>query len=147
MPKKPRPKEISWWFQIGRRHFTEKGLPKIKSIKEFELKWTQWWSAAQPLWRVTQDWPFEKGGIVDKDWGKLPIGGKDGIYLFVVSLAWWIHARDPAEESRVDEAIGDVSWVLENFLHRLAAAAAAGRKRRLDSTETVRPERRARLQR
>ena len=143
MPKKPRPEELSWWFRIGRRQFTKKGLPTIKSVQEFEQKWIQWWTAAQPHWRVTQDWPFEKGDVAGEDWGDLLEGGKDGIYLFIVSLAWWIHARDPAEESRVDEAIGDVSWVLQNLLYRLSAAAP--RKRHPDAIETDRPAKQARL--
>ena len=147
MPTKPRPSEVWWWFKIGRRGFTEKTLPTITSIEEFEAKWIEWWSAAQPEWRDTQSWPLQMGNASGKDWGHLLNGGKDGMYLVVVSLGWWIHAQDPSKESHLYNAIRDVSWVLQSLLRCLSASATTSSKHYLELTETDQPaEKRARLQ-
>lgn len=144
MPTNPRPPEVWWWFRVGRRHFTTKGLPTIDSIEDFEAKWIEWWAAAQPRWRNTKSWPFQMGDASGKDWGRLPEGGKDGIYLIVMSLAWWIYAWDPSERSELDNAIRDISWVLQNLLLHLSADATASKRHR-KLAKTGRPEKRARL--
>ena len=118
MPTGPRPSEVSSWFKNG-RPFVGKNVPNIDSIKTFEAKWITWWSAAQPLWRDTKNWPFAKGKGAAKDWGHLPDGGKDGLFLIVVSLAWWVYARGP-EESKLDDAIADVTWVIETLISYLS---------------------------
>ena len=84
----------------------------------------QWWSAIQPHWRDTGEWPWVKEDAAGRDWGHLVDGGKDGLFLVVVSLGWWIHARDLSEESKVDDAVMDVVWVLDNIISLLAADAA-----------------------
>ena len=147
MPTNPRPSEVGWWFRIGRRDFTKKALPTIKSVEEFQAKWIKWWSAAQPKWRDTRSWPFQTDNASGKDWGHLLKGGKDGMYLVVVSLGWWIHAQDSSEESHLDNAIRDVSWVLQNLLRRLSTNATTSKRYlELTETETGRPaEKRARL--
>jgi hypothetical protein len=59
-----------------------------------------------------------------KAWGDLLDGGKDSLFLIVVSLAWWIHAREVLKESKVNDAIIDVTWVLDNLISCLAADPA-----------------------
>jgi len=61
--------------------------------------------------------------VGQQDWGDLPNGGKDGLFLVVVSLGWWIHARDATKDSKVDDAIVDVTWVLDNLVSLLSADA------------------------
>ena len=121
MPTNPRPEEISLWFKWGRR-LTGKGTPVINSIEEYREKWIEWWSAAQPQWRDTEDWPFDKEDVTGKDWGHLVDGGKDGMYLVIVSLAWWICAQDSEDESALDEAIKDITWVINNLISWLEAS-------------------------
>ena len=99
-------------------------MPTIASITSFEEHWVQWWSAAQPEWRDTERWPFLQDGTAG-DWGRLSSGGKDGLFLVVVSLGWWVHARDPAADCKLDAAISDVSWVLEQLITSLSADAIA----------------------
>jgi len=60
------------------------------------------------------------------DWGDLANGGKDGLFLAVVSLGWWLLARDPSEDSMVDEGIEDVTWVINNLVSVLSVAATSG---------------------
>ena len=113
---------MAWWFKHGRRQFGKKNIPSISSLQDFEDKWIQWWSAAQPQWRDTRNWPFEKGDIIG-EWGDLLDGGKDGLFLIIVSLGWWIQAQDPTKEPKVNNAIMDVSWVTDKLVSRLTADA------------------------
>jgi hypothetical protein len=41
----------------------------------------------------------------------------------VVSLAWWIHACDPSEGLKLDQAIADVAWVMRNLISLLSVEA------------------------
>ena len=124
MPVRPRPSELSLWFKMGRRLRSPKTIPPIESIQDFESEWVEWWSAIQPPWRDTRDWPFVRDDATEQeDWGDLPNGGKDGLFLVVVSLGWWIHARDPSEDSKVDDAIADVTWVVDNLISSLSTDA------------------------
>lgn len=100
-------------------------MPKIASIEEFEGQWVQWWTVAQPEWRDTGSWPFEQGEA-SGDWGiKLSSGGKDGLFLVLMSLGWWAHARGPTVDCQLDAAISDVAWVMEHLVTSLSAAAIA----------------------
>ena len=82
-----------------------------------------WWSAAQPKWRDTSKWPFVQEDAGDGDWGDLADGGKDGLFLAVVSLGWWVLAQDAPEDSKVNEAIEDVTWVIKNLVSLLSTSA------------------------
>lgn len=81
-----------------------------------------WWSAAQPKWRDTSDWPFAQEGADGRDWGSLADGGKDGLFLALVSLGWWVLARDPSKDSKVEKAIEDVTWVISELVSSLSIA-------------------------
>lgn len=85
----------------------------------------KWWSASQPEWRDTTTWPFVQEEAEQRDWGNLPNGGKDGIFLAVVSLGWWIHVRDSSKDSKVDEAVADVTWMIDHLIGFLSANATA----------------------
>jgi hypothetical protein len=122
MPTSPRPEEISLWFKWGRR-LAGKGIPVINLVEEYQEKWIEWWSAAQPQWRNTEDWPFNREDVTGKDWGRLLDGGKDGMYLVIVSLAWWICAEESEDESALEEAIDDVTWVIKNLVSSLTVSA------------------------
>jgi len=82
-----------------------------------------WWSAAQPGWRETSDWPFVQEDADGRDWGSLADGGKDGLFLTLVSLGWWVLAREPSQDSKVDKAIQDVTWVINQVVSYLAVPA------------------------
>lgn len=130
MPSKPRPEEIARWFKYGRRLYGKKNMPHILSIQDYEDKWIEWWSAAQPEWRNTNVWPFiQEDNVVERDWGSLTEGGKDGLFLVLISLGWWLHTQKDTRESstgsKVDEAIADVTWVIEKIISSLAADATA----------------------
>jgi len=95
-------------------------MPKIQSIPEFEGLWVGWWSAAQPKWRNATTWPILRDEAVIQEWGQLSQGGKDGLFLVVMSLAWWIHAQHSVPSSKLSDAITDVSWVLDHLIISLS---------------------------
>ena len=140
LPKDPRPAEVGQWFRIGRRGFLRKAIPEIESVKTYEDEWVTWWTAAQPEWRETEHWPFPQCELAEEDWGDLFSSGKDGLFIVVMSLSWWIHARDPAVDSKVDDAISDVFWVLESLIASLSIAVAA-RDSQLPATPPPRAKR------
>lgn len=114
-----RPEEFIWWFRYARPNVT----PEIESVGDFEDNWVQWWSSIQPEWRRgTGDLPFvQEDATGQQDWGKLPTGGKDGLFLVVISLGWWIHVRGLS--SKVNDAIADVTWVIDNLNTFLSTGA------------------------
>lgn len=121
------------WFKYGRR-FEKRHIPHIGSVSDFEEKWLAWWAAIQPKWRDVGNWPFTREDARGCDWGDLPDGGKDGLFLVIVSLGWWVIARNPSEDSEVDEAIEDVTWVINNLVSLLSIVPAGS-----DTTEDSSP--------
>lgn len=135
MPKTFRPDEVSWWFQHGRRGYEGNNIPTISSIGAFETSWIKWWKAVQPQWRDTQNWPFEKDDATGKDWGNIPNGGKDGIFVIVISLAWWVSAPGSSGGSKLNEALDNVTWVINCLIRYLSTNATAS-----DSPPATTPE-------
>ena len=88
----------------------------IKSVQTYEDEWVQWWTKAQPDWRSVETWPCPKDDPGTEDWGSLFSSGKDGLYIVVMSLSWWAHALDPAVDSKIYDAVSDVSWVMEQLI-------------------------------
>ena len=88
----------------------------IESVQTYEDEWVQWWTKAQPDWRSVETWLFPKDDPGTEDWGSLFSSGKDGLYIVVMSLSWWAHALDPAVDSKIYDAVSDVSWVMEQLI-------------------------------
>ena len=143
LPLGSRPEEFIMWFKHARPNTT----PDIGSVRGFEKRWIRWWSAIQPEWRDTEVWPFRQEDTTgQRDWGNLPNGGKLGLILVVTSLGWWIHVKnrsedlaaqdsedsaqdsedsevDVSEDSKLDDAIADVTWVIDNLISFLSIDA------------------------
>jgi hypothetical protein len=106
----------------------------------------EWWSSAQPKWRKAK-WPFVQEDSTGRDWGKFVGCGKDGIFLIVVSLAWWVYASEgPSQGSKLDDAITDVAWVLGNLVSLLSADAIAPDPVACASIQSAPPPRKRRAQ-
>ena len=155
LPTDPRPGELGWWFRFGRRLFGRKHMPTIESIPEFEGLWVGWWSAAQPKWRDTTTWPISRDEGDIQEWGQLSQGGKDGLFLVVMSLAWWIHAQHSVPNCKLSDAITDVSWVLDHLITSLSVKATicdssppnippSSKTKRSSSTGASKPRKRVR---
>lgn len=92
----------------------------------FEEKWIEWWVKSQPEWRGVDEWPLLRDDTTVGDWGHLSSGGKDGLFLIVLSLGWWVHAQGSAVNSKVEDAIADVSWVMRHLVTLLATGDDVG---------------------
>lgn len=116
-----RPEAVGWWFRHGRRDFTK--IPPNLKNPEYGVLWIGWWTRLQPTWRNTVDWPFPQTASPGDLWDDLLIGGKDGIFIVIMTLAWWSieHKKSGEESSTLDEAIEDVSWVLSHLVFALSA--------------------------
>ena len=115
-----RPNVVSWWFRHSRRDFNK--LPPIESLCKYEESWIAWWAELQPDWRNTDDWPFPQGTSTDDSWDALLVGGKDSLFVVMMTLAWWSieYKKVGVQLSQLDEAISDVSWVLFNLISVLS---------------------------
>ncbi|KAL0567971.1 SERTA domain-containing protein 3, partial [Marasmius crinis-equi] len=51
--KKGRPESVSWWFSYGRLRTAR--TPAGVTVEEMEAEWWQWWTNANPEWRVKVD--------------------------------------------------------------------------------------------
>ena len=80
----------------------------------------KWWTAILEQVDLA---PFAREEDIEREWYDLPNGGKDGLYLVVLSLGWWINARDRTKSSKVDEVIEDVAWVIDALIEFLSAEA------------------------
>lgn len=120
-----RPDQVGWWFRIGRRAFDK--VPLIPSLNEYQRLWIAWWTALQPEWRVAGSWPFPQSSSADDPWEDLLIGGKDGLFVVVMTLAWWSikFADADGDPSHLEAAISDVSWVLSNLISVLTTEDSA----------------------
>ena len=94
----------------------------ISSLAAYEKFWIGWWTSLQPSWRHSDVWPLPRGPIGDGKWDELLVGGKDGLFVVVMALSWWIgeSAKTPGEGFGIMEAIADVSWVLSNLVSVLS---------------------------
>ena len=112
-----RPDQVGWWFRVGRRDFGR--IPPITSLHTYEKLWIGWWSSLQPDWREG-GWPLLRGSV-DGPWDELLVGGKDGLFVVMMTLSWWImeRAKDESGDSELEKAIADVLWVLFNLVSTL----------------------------
>jgi len=87
--------------------------------------WISWWTALQPEWRIAYDWPFPQHVSVDDSWDNLLIGGKDGLFIVIMSLGWWCiedaKSEGDGRASQLKAAISDVSWVLSHLVSAFSA--------------------------
>ena len=80
-----KPKILGEYFKF--RHNSTKGDWVV--LPEFSEEVTAWWSSIQPRWR------FKNGPspISNSDYSYILAGGKKGVYLLVLCLAWWDRAH------------------------------------------------------
>jgi len=66
------------------------------ALPEFGDEVSCWWSSLQPKWRYKEESP----PYGRKDYSYILAGGKKGVYLLILCLAWWdrAHGRNLEEE-------------------------------------------------
>jgi hypothetical protein len=90
-----RPDRLEYWMKRGR---VVSKPPPIADVNTYRSEVMAWWLAMQPAWRKPQDGsslPLKRYQTVDEDgWAPLVCLGKDGLYTFLMSLAWWGRSCD-----------------------------------------------------
>ena len=115
LPTGSRPLEIGAFMKNGRKYEKAPNLSKEK-VQGLGLTWMIWWSDLQPAERSTEAWPFNRTPLDGCEWNVLRQGGPNGIYLVIVSLAWWLRGAAESEaRNKVFEAIADVSWAVSQM--------------------------------
>ncbi|KAF7976999.1 hypothetical protein HWV62_4926 [Athelia sp. TMB] len=105
-----RPLEIGAWINRARK------LDKPPKIaKSYLAGWMRWWCALQPAWRrgsgvLPPSLYFCEVG----EWGPLRNCGKNGLYLVMLSAAWYGHAF--GRESDWVTAVIDIRRALEGMV-------------------------------
>lgn len=109
---KHRPAQIATWMR--NRSYEDKYLPFIANVTEYSESWIEWWTSCQPCWRQNRGWPLPREGAETTNWViKVFARGQNGMFLFVVSTAWWAHSIQSKEDwSKFDEVVDDLHWVI-----------------------------------
>ncbi|KAF7967194.1 hypothetical protein HWV62_35596 [Athelia sp. TMB] len=80
-----RPKEIAHWIKSNRLF----DKPPAYHDK-YGDSCLAWWMHLQPLWRKNEgDLPHAIYACDDGDWGALRKSGKNGLFMVLLSVAWW----------------------------------------------------------
>lgn len=80
-----RPKEVGLWIKYNRQF--DKPPPYHA---KYGASCVTWWMHLQPLWRANDgDLPHAIYTCDEGDWGGLIKSGKNGLFLVLLSMAWW----------------------------------------------------------
>ena len=77
----------------------------------------------QPEWGHEGSWPLLRDSLASGPWDDILIGGKDGLFVMIMMLSWWIlsGAQGEGSNSQLEEAVADISWVLLNLVSVLSS--------------------------
>ena len=119
LPHKQRPIEVDSWLKDAGGAY-----PVVSDTVAYAESWRLWWIECQPKDRATAQWPLPREPLSMVQWGRLMNGGKHGVFLFVVSLSWWVKSSEPAPSSPgLAAAIRDLNWVLHQLTDALTTPA------------------------
>ena len=106
---------VSLWLRCGRKI---KSPPVISQLKTYAVAWWAWWKVLQPEWRRDA----VRGGVYEKPppgekWTRTYIGGSNGMFIVVLTLAWWIAKLDGKVDNKdLALAVDEVAWVLDQMM-------------------------------
>ena len=78
-----------------------------------------WWRKLQPEWRQhAADTALEnlREPVLEEKWERTCIGGPNGMFSVILTLAWWIAELDGKTEDNLIVALDDVKWVLSKMI-------------------------------
>lgn len=107
---------------MQKRSYAADRIPFIPDVPSYRNSWVEWWTLCQPSWRQNKGWPLPRDNASRTDWLKVIARGQNGLFLVVLSTAWWAYSivseRDWVE---FDEVVDDIQWVIDNVLGSLKA--------------------------
>ena len=120
------------------RLYTDDRIPHVANVGVYAATWISWWSACQPPWRQSEEWPLSREAPDHAKWGKLTARGQNGVFLLVMSTTWWAFALKSSDDRRVfDEAMDDLRWVIEKILRQPSTPADPTQNRTPDPLQVA----------
>ena len=113
LPQKQRPTEVDSWLKDSAGPH-----PVISDTATYAGTWTSWWIECQPPDHPTTSWPLPRKPLSPAQWGKLMKGGKYGMFLFLMSLSWWVKSSELVQADFI-AAMEDFHWVLQQLTDAL----------------------------
>jgi hypothetical protein len=104
------------------RSYAQDRIPFVSDVSSYSNHWKQWWTSFQPAWRRDSGWPLPRDNEGASNWVKVGCRGQNGLFLIVLSTAWWAYSiRSEEEWVLFDEAANDVNWVISQVISSLKA--------------------------
>jgi len=95
------------------RKFSADNVPFVSDLSSYRDHWVKWWTSCQPAWRRGKGWPLPREDEGTTNWVKVGARGQNGLFLIVLSTAWWAYSiRSEKEWAEFDEAVDDLKWVI-----------------------------------
>ena len=112
LSSKDRPEEVTTWLKKPNDPDVH-----VSDAAAFGAAWVAWWVACQPLPRLVETgWPLPQVEVLPSEWGKMVLGGRNDIFLFVMAMSWWTNSIDPTQPpADFCHAFADLKWVLEQL--------------------------------
>lgn len=107
------------------RHRPDNYAPAVDVVKYLRT-WQAWYTSLQPAIRQRDRWQLSYSIPADPfNWGSLLQGGKNGVFLFVISLSWAVRCATKAKEKKeVSTAIEEMTWLFRNMTDTLTDGIA-----------------------
>jgi hypothetical protein len=107
---------------MKKRSYMPEHTPFIADVSSYCDTWMKWWTSCQPAWRREKGWPLPRDNDGTTNWIKVGVRGQNGLFLVVMSTAWWAYSiRSEKEWAGFDEAVDDVEWVIGQVISSLKA--------------------------
>src|ERR1700743_188298 len=108
------------------RKFSADNVPFVSDLSSYRDHWVKWWTSCQPAWRRGKGWPLPRENEGTTNWVRVGARGQNGLFLVVLSTAWWAYSvRSEKEWAEFDEAGEDVGWVIGQVIGSVKALQAS----------------------
>lgn len=118
------------------RTYSPDNMPFVSDATSYCDTWRAWWTSFQPAWRRNKGWPLPRETEETTNWFKLGTRGQSGLFLVVMSTAWWAHSvQSEEDEAKLNEAVDDIDWVIHQVIGSLQSFKAPTPPKQPDSSK------------
>ena len=109
------------WLRGGRKF---NAPPIISKLSTYTEAWWVWWNSLQPDWRQGSA-SATLVPVSGEKWSRTYIGGSNGVFVVILTLAWWIaKLGGEVKDKGLVAAVDDVKWVIGTMVIANKAVAA-----------------------